>query len=170
MLDLIRDLYAHMEWADERLWRELLANSRASADDSVLDLLAHLHSTQHAFLDVWKGRDVKLRKRGDFSDAAEMAGWANRFHVEVRDVLQTINPKQLTATLSIPWARYFRGVLGREPEQVTMAESCVQVAMHTTHHRPQIARHFRALGGNPPIVDYIAWLWLGRPVVVWPSA
>jgi uncharacterized damage-inducible protein DinB len=40
--------------------------------------------------------------------------------------------------------------------------------MHTVYHRGQVNARVRALGGEPPLVDYIAWLWLGRPAPEWP--
>ena len=33
----------------------------------------------------------------------------------------------------------------------------------------QINARLREIGGEPPLVDYIAWIWLGRPTVNWPS-
>ena len=41
----------------------------------------------------------------------------------------------------------------------TSAETAPHVAMHTTHHRGQVNARLRELGAEPPLVDYIAWLW-----------
>jgi uncharacterized damage-inducible protein DinB len=30
--------------------------------------------------------------------------------------------------------------------------------MHSEHHRAQVATRLRALGGNPPMTDYILWV------------
>jgi len=51
----------------------------------------------------------------------------------------------------------------------THAESVVQVAMHTTYHRGQVATQIRALGGEPPLTDFVVWIWLGKPEPEWPS-
>ena len=40
---------------------------------------------------------------------------------------------------------------------------------HTGHHRAQANSRLRALGAEPPIIDYIAWLWLERPAPAWPE-
>ena len=48
-----------------------------------------------------------------------------------------------------------------------IAESMLQVALHSQYHRGQINARLRALGGEPPRVDYIIWLWLGRPPADW---
>ena len=50
----------------------------------------------------------------------------------------------------------------------TVGETTLQVPMHTVYHRGQVNARVRALGGEPPLVDYIAWLWLGRPAPEWP--
>ncbi len=42
--------------------------------------------------------------------------------------------------------------------------------MHSTHHRGQVAARLRELGGEPPLVDFIAWLWWKRPEPEWPAA
>jgi uncharacterized damage-inducible protein DinB len=43
----------------------------------------------------------------------------------------------------------------------------LQVASHSTYHRGQINTRFRELGGEPAIVDLIAWVWLGKPKASW---
>ena len=42
----------------------------------------------------------------------------------------------------------------------------LQVALHSMYHRGQINARLRDFGGNPPLVDFIAWVWLGRPAAV----
>jgi len=37
-------------------------------------------------------------------------------------------------------------------------------------HRGQVAARLREIGGEPPLVDFIAWVRLGRPEPVWPDA
>ena len=34
----------------------------------------------------------------------------------------------------------------------------MQVVMHSEHHRAQVAMRLRALGGAPPVTDYIIWV------------
>ena len=38
---------------------------------------------------------------------------------------------------------------------------------HSTYHRGQINTRFRELGGEPAMVDFIAWVWLGKPKSEW---
>ncbi len=39
-----------------------------------------------------------------------------------------------------------------------------------TGDRGQNATRLRELGGEPPLTDYIAWLWKGRPAPDWERA
>ena len=41
------------------------------------------------------------------------------------------------------------------------------VVLHTQHHRGQISARLREVGGEPPTVDFIVWLWTGRPGAAW---
>jgi uncharacterized damage-inducible protein DinB len=46
----------------------------------------------------------------------------------------------------------------------------IQVATHSTYHRGQVNARLREVGGEPPLVDYIAWIWFGRPAPEWSAA
>ena len=54
--DLLRQLYAHMEWADASGWSEILGTAGAHEDRWLRDKLFHIHDTQQAFLSLWTGR------------------------------------------------------------------------------------------------------------------
>ena len=53
--------------------------------------------------------------------------------------------------------------MNRRFEAPTLAETALQVAMHSTYHRGQVNARLRQIGGEPPLVDFIAWIWFGRP-------
>jgi uncharacterized damage-inducible protein DinB len=59
--------------------------------------------------------------------------------------------------------------LGRRPEPTTIGETALQVVFHSTYHRGQINARLRTVGVESSLVDYIAWVWLGRPEPEWPS-
>ncbi|MGH9902557.1 MAG: DinB family protein, partial [Pyrinomonadaceae bacterium] len=60
--------------------------------------------------------------------------------------------------------------IGRAPATTTAGETALQVVLHGTYHRGQVNARLKEVGGVPPLVDYIAWLWLGRPAAEWPPA
>ena len=41
--ELLRELYAHMEWADARIWAEILGTPKAHDDQWIRDKLFHIH-------------------------------------------------------------------------------------------------------------------------------
>ena len=47
------------------------------------------------------------------------------------------------------------------------AVTALQVVTHTTHHRGQVMTRLRELGGAPPVVDYVIWVWSGSPIAEW---
>jgi uncharacterized damage-inducible protein DinB len=68
----------------------------------------------------------------------------------------------------MPWASHVEKRIGRPPGLTTIVDTALQVVMHTTYHRGQVNARLRAIGGEPPLVDYIAWIWVGRPAPEWP--
>lgn len=48
MNDWIRDLYAHMEWADDLVWNAVRACAPAEGDGRIRTLLVHIHVVQQA--------------------------------------------------------------------------------------------------------------------------
>ena len=45
-VEALRELYAHMEWADAKVWSVALKPGRASTDKPLRDKLLHIHRTQ----------------------------------------------------------------------------------------------------------------------------
>ena len=58
-IDHLKELYAHMKWADNRIWAALDATPDAKTDEGLRERMFHIHYTQHAFLDTWNGVEFK---------------------------------------------------------------------------------------------------------------
>jgi uncharacterized damage-inducible protein DinB len=69
----------------------------------------------------------------------------------------------MTRPVVMPWAEEAARQRGMTPRRPTLAETVFQVTSHSTYHRGQVNARLRAVGGEPPLVDYIAWIWFGRP-------
>jgi len=162
-LDVLRDLYRHMEWADSTVWRAALAHPPASRDTRLRDLLLHLHNVQRAFLYVWTRQELQWPKPDDFPDIATVERWSRPVYAAARDFFATVDPAALARPVVMPWASQLATRLGREPHHPTLAETIFQVTSHSTYHRGQVNARLRELGGEPPLVDFIAWVWFGRP-------
>ena len=75
----------------------------------------------------------------------------------------------LAGPVTLPWADELVKRFG-SAAPATLAETILQVAMHTAYHRGQIATRLRELGGEPQSTDFIMWIWMRRPEADWPSA
>ncbi|MGE3802781.1 MAG: DinB family protein [Candidatus Kapaibacterium sp.] len=164
---LFRELYRHMEWADAEVWRVISQTAEAEGDEALLDKLYHTHATQRVFLQLWSGESIDRYDPSRFSSLKEIYEWVHSYHNNATQFLSELNDADLDNSLLVPWSRMFERTLGRTPELTTLGQTIFQVANHTTYHRGQINSRLRELGGEPPLVDYIAWIWGGRPSPVW---
>lgn len=165
-LELLRDLFRHMEWADARVWRVVLASESASEDSIVKGRLHHSHMVQHAFLNAWRELPHTINAGNDLG-LTDLAGWAREYHVLASEYLDTLTETDLDKPLIVPWARFMASRFGREPAIPSLGETLIQVTAHSTYHRGQINTRLRELGSEPPLTDFIAWVWLGKQSPEW---
>ena len=157
---IFRDLFQHMEWADATVWR---AVRRLGSDDKKLkELLQHLHGTQRAFFDAWTARPFE---RGILAEQSleSIEQWARNYHRDVMAFVTSVDEQALDRPADLPWARRF----AEGARSTTLGETMIQITSHSTYHRGQINMRMRELGADPPLVDFIAWLWQGRPAAPW---
>lgn len=153
-----------MAWADARMWRVVLA---ADDDERTHKLLFHLHEVQHAFVSVWRGEP-----RVTWLDAAELdlralANWARQYHQSIPQHLASVSEEQLGQPMEVTWRKWVVRTIGREPAVTTLADTMMQVSQHSTYHRGQINARLRERGLEPPLTDFIAWAWMGKPEAEW---
>lgn len=165
-LNDLNDLFRHMEWADASVWRAVLQSDAAREDTKLRELFYHVHMVQHAFLRVWQG-ETRFTPFPTFEDNSSLIEWARGYYPDAFAHLNSWVEDDLSKPLNMPWASRLTTPLGREPEDTTVGQTAQQVAMHSLYHRGQVNARLRELGGEPPLVDYIAWLWLGRPGADW---
>ncbi|HKR59511.1 MAG TPA: DinB family protein [Pyrinomonadaceae bacterium] len=165
-LDLFLDLYRHMEWADATVWRAVLNSPAACDDERIKTWLHHIHMVQHAFNNVWHGQPPTPNAGNDLA-ITQLPAWGREFHQAASVYLQTVSENDLDSPLALPWAKYLTKHTGRDPEGTSKGETIMQVAAHSTYHRGQVNARLRELGAEPPLVDFIAWLWFGRPDADW---
>ena len=166
--DLLLDLYRHMEWADAAVWTAVLAADDGPGDAKIRGYFYHLHMVQRAFLRTWRGepRDTPYPT---FDDPVALMLWGHTYYGEAFAHLGNLNDEKLSEPMPLSWASMVAEMLGHAVEVTMVGETALQVALHSTYHRGQINARLREVGGEPPLVDYIAWIWLGRPAAAWPS-
>jgi uncharacterized damage-inducible protein DinB len=104
-------------------------------------------------------RDL-ARRYGDGVEIQKVKENAKNIHQELRQLLAEMPESRLEERLLIPWFK--------DPSFiVTIAQALVQVPMHSQHHRGQNATRLRELGGKPPTMDFVLWIWKGRPKPEW---
>jgi uncharacterized damage-inducible protein DinB len=157
-----------MHWADGRVWKAILDSSVAASDPNLRDRLYHSHFTQRAFLQVWTRQPVPRFNSKEFATPTELEPWARSYYGDVAAFLDTLDDSRLNESMSVPWERLFEKALGKKPAPATFGETLFQVTAHTNYHRGQINTRLRQLEVKTPDVDYIAWVWIGKPVPEWP--
>lgn len=168
-LNALTDLYRHMEWADASVWTAVLASPEGKSDKKLLDYFFHLHMVQYAFLRVWRGEPGQT-PFPTFDNVESLMRWGQAYYGDGFAHISTLSDATLTQQMPVPWAAMVEPRLGRKPETPTLGETVLQVALHSQYHRGQINARLKELGGNPPLVDFIVWVWLGRPPAIWPSS
>ncbi|MEW6208267.1 MAG: hypothetical protein AB1631_07860 [Acidobacteriota bacterium] len=168
-INTVTDLYRHMEWADAAVWKAVLASEGATTDAKLREYFYHLHMVQRAFLRLWRN-EPRETPYPTFDDAGSLMLWGRSYYGEVFDHLSTFTDEIMTEPMPLPWAAMVEERLGRAPETSTIGETALQVALHSLYHRGQINARLKAIGGEPPLVDYIAWIWFGRPSPDWPAS
>ena len=164
--DYALTLLRHMEWADSLVWRAVGALAAPHADPALRERLLHVHVVQRAFLQMWAGTPVALDDAAALTSLPAVAAWGRPYYAAARALLAGLSEADFARPVPIPWSAEAVGP-GRAPADATLAETVVQVATHTAHHRGQLCTQLRALGGEPPLVDFIAWVWLGKPAPAW---
>ena len=165
-LETLKELYAHMQWADASVWRAVLASEAARDDQKLRALFHHLHLVQHAFLRAWR-REATNTSSPTFEEVEPLRTWGRNFYHEIFRHLETLTEDQISKPAELPWAEIVEQQIGQKPVPISVRETILQVPLHSTYHRGQINMRLREVGGEPPTVDFIVWAWLGKPAAIW---
>ncbi len=162
----LQDLFRHMEWADAVVWAEVLRRPETASDGRLRELLYHVHTVQWVYLQLWRGETIGVPEVESFDDLAAVRNWGRGVHRRLPELLGGLEAEALGRTVELPWADQLVERYGKV-EPVSLEETLLQVALHSTYHRGQVTARLRELGGEPPLTDYVAWLWMGRPAAEW---
>jgi uncharacterized damage-inducible protein DinB len=165
---LLKDLFRHMEWADALVWSVALKTPTLVGDTSLRERLHHVHLVQRAFLHVWRGEQMHFEGT-DALRGKSLAKWGREYHSDVRGFLATLEGPQLDDPVHLPWAAQIMERLGTSITDPSLGETLAQVASHSSYHRGQVNARIRELGVEPPLTDFIAWVWSSKPEAAWPS-
>ena len=165
--DSVENLLHHMTWADTEGWKKVLTFSAAEHDERIRKLLYHLHQVQYAFFSLWNNTPIALPKSETFPDLKSITRWGFDYQQKLNDFLSSQNELDKDKIVQIPWSIFMERRVGKKVVPATLEETMLQVAMHSTYHRAQVNTRLRELGDEPPSVDFIIWVWLGKPKADW---
>ncbi len=163
MKDTLTDMFAHQAWANAEHWRAIRAHAPAAADRAIRDRLHHIVLVEQLFLWLARraGDEFCLTKSDDYADLAALEPEAMRVDKEMIEYVRDATPDALARDTQIAWFK-------DPPLTIPLEQALLQAAMHSHYHRGQNATRLRELGGEPPLTDYILWLWKNKPSPEWP--
>jgi uncharacterized damage-inducible protein DinB len=161
-----QNLLTHMEWADALSWRAVRDLPLALTDERLKYLFHHVHLVQSVYLQAWRGDAFVVTELTAFSDLAAIEAWAKPYYRLVSDYAATVDESKFSQPVDFPWSQLIADKYGKVIP-AALSESAWQVFSHTTYHRGQIATRTRDLGGEPPLVDFLVWVWSGKPAPAW---
>lgn len=163
----VENLLNHMKWADAEVWKKVLSFPRTEMDERIKKLLYHLHQVQYAFYFLWNDFPLDIPKPEMFSDLKSIAKWGLDYQQKLNTFLSSPKAEEKNKVIKIPWSIFMERKMGKKVVPATLEETMLQIASHSTYHRGQINTRFRELGGEPASVDFIVWVWLGKPNADW---
>lgn len=151
MLDLLKTLFRHQQWADRQVLEAVPSVPGASDDERLRATLHHMVMVQRFFWSQCSGSEFQAKK-----EMAAPGSWeelVERFR-EAHELQETFSNSVTAPELERRFALPRLGV------EVTVGVAMTQAVMHSQQHRGQCLTRIRELGGTPPTVDYI--LWVGK--------
>jgi uncharacterized damage-inducible protein DinB len=161
-----REILTHMEWADAHSWRAVRTLDQALSDERLKYLFHHVHLVQWVYLQSWRGDPFQLTELTGFSDLAAIEAWAKPYYRLASEYAASVDDSKFSQPIEFSWSQLIADKYGKVIP-ATLSESAWQVFSHTTYHRGQIAMRIRELGGEPPLVDFLVWVWSGKPAPDW---
>lgn len=144
MVDKMRQLFAHMKWADGRMLDGLESNERARA------IFAHVLGAEHVWLTRLEGRSSTVAVWPVLS-AEECATLAAANASAYENFLAHMTEDGLARSTS-----YTNSAGASFTSRVD--DILMQVVTHGSYHRGQVAQLLRADGVTPNATDYIAYV------------
>lgn len=140
-------LVDHMEWADARA----LEMVRNTGGDRARELLAHVLATERVWMSRIRTGDSSHLEIWPDLDLGACETRRRKNVVAYRRLLGSLDPGDVDEEIEY---RNSSGVEFATP----LGEILTHVALHGSHHRGQIARRVREVGGEPRNVDFIQFV------------
>jgi len=152
MIPMLQSLWAHLTWADDQILKTVSAQEGAFADEDIRQLLHHIVTVESFFLALFQARPINMEAGkqipGQVEEFQQLFAAA---HADGASYVANLNEAELARTIEFPVPAF-------KDFHPSIADALMQVILHSEHHRGQVALRLRALGGKPPVLDYIVWV------------
>ena len=158
MVAIVRELFQYQAHADASMLMAIQRHEVASRDRDVLSLLHHILIAHRFWIHLCRGLPFSVEA-------------ANAARGGIDEIVQLF---QDTQAMELAWLEQLEEfALERKVEspylpgrEISIRQALTQVCLHSQGHRAQLAVRLRALGGEPPPIDYILWI-KNRPLPSW---
>ena len=151
-----------MTWADELTWKSIDRIPGVQNDARLMYLMHHIHTVHWVYLQAWRGDPFVVTELKSYENLQAIQLWARPYYSLAKEFMDSVEEARLMQPLDFPWSQMIAERYG-VVRPATLSESAWQVASHTTYHRGQVATRVRELGGEPRLVDFLVWVWQGKP-------
>lgn len=150
MLAMLKDLLLHKEYANHSLIKAIRQHEPATRDVELKKLLHHIILVNRYWLSLIQGLPFAVEEEARIPESLEtIAALYRETHAQEGQWMAQLQEDDLARTLETPFIPGLR---------CSVAQTIMQVCLHTQGHRAQCATLFRSLGGEPPTLDFILWL------------
>jgi uncharacterized damage-inducible protein DinB len=158
MRAMFLDLFQHQAFADAAMVNAIRQHGMAARDRELRTLLHHILVAHRYWIHLSQGIRFSVDEETTVPDSLEpIVARYREIQALEGEWLARLEESDLTRTLESP---FFQG------RRIAVRDALIQVCLHSQGHRSQCAARLRALGGEPPPVDFILWL-KDRPAAVW---
>lgn len=154
MLDVVREMYAYTRWANDRaldaaarLAPAQLTRKVGGSFGSIFDTLVHVASADWIWLRRWHGEPAPaLPADWHFDD---LAGLRERWEETIAERAEFIDAlEEMDLARPLPFITRKGDAL-----ELSLGQTLLHVANHSTYHRGQVATLTRQVGGEPVGTD-----------------
>src|SRR6516225_9775171 len=102
MLDFLRDLLAHAEWANA-VFFHTWGKSPARDHEELRSRVGHIVGVQEGFLAILRGEPPAMPTGGPPPAFEDLKARAETCHASLRDFAAALRPETLSQTVRVPW-------------------------------------------------------------------
>ena len=156
-LTLIQKQFEYDRWANARMLgvvggiaQEKFLQDLGSSYGSIRNTVAHILSSEWAWLERWQGRVPKPLDPLGFPDVAALRSRWAQLEQDQKDFLQSLTNERLAADFQY---------INPQGETVILQlwQQMLHLINHSSYHRGQVTTMLRQVGGKPISTDLIAF-------------